>query len=227
MKKLITILFLTTFALGTTAYSEISVGVSGNLGILDAKGTETFNSKTNSRNEEMVMGYASVFAELHLGDHFRIGASYVPYELESETTENVRSEGETGSGDDWIANTTFTPKAAFTQKIQIDIQEITQAYLAIYPGNGLFIKTGVMEGDIITNESLGSGSTYGNATLEGTFIGAGIERDLPNGMFIRAEAQFTKFDDIKLQSVGSDNAKTIDVNGMSGTNGVISIGKTF
>ena len=92
---------------------------------------------------------------------------------------------------------------------------------------GFFIKGGVIEADLITNEVLGSGSSYPNAALDGSFYGVGFDRDIPNGIFVRGEVTVTEFDNIKLSSTGSTNAKTIDITGLSGTNIAISVGKTF
>lgn len=224
MKKLITVLFLSLFAF-SSSQSEISVGVTGNLGVLDAQGKETFNGGTTTKSEEATIAFASAFAEFHLNENFRLGASLVPYALESETTESVRSEGERGNGLAFGTNTNFTPKSGFTQKVQVDIEDLMQAYLSFHR-DGFFLKGGFIEADLITNEVLGSGSSYGNSTLEGTFVGAGIERDLNNGMFIRAEAQFSDYDDVTINSTGGEGA-SITVSDMSGITGAISIGKTF
>ena len=59
------------------------------------------------------------------------------------------------------------------------------------------------------------------------FYGAGIDKSLANGIFIRGEAVVTDFDDIKLTSTGSDNTNVIDISGLGGTNVSLSIGKTF
>ena len=66
MKKLASILAATILSVSVSSVNAemISVGISGNLGILDASGQETFNSKTRTKSEEMFMGYASAFAEL-------------------------------------------------------------------------------------------------------------------------------------------------------------------
>ena len=70
---------------------ELTLGVSGTLGALDAKGSETnTNSVTVSKTKELGYGYASIFAEVNLGPFLRIGADYLPSGISTETTENVR-----------------------------------------------------------------------------------------------------------------------------------------
>ena len=232
MKKLTSILIAMTLSAFSVNAEVISVGITGNLGILDASGKETFNSKTKTRSEEMFMGYASGFAELHIPmpvgpGKFRVGASYVPYALESEATSRVHAEGESHSD---LGDGVITPKASFTQKVQVDIEDLRSMYLS-YHVNMFFVKAGVMEADLITNENLGSGSTYANAKLEGSFFALGFDKPFTNGMldgmFIRGEVSATEFDDLKLVNSGSDNSNTIDISGLEGTNVAFSIGKSF
>ena len=213
----------------------ITLGVSGTASLLDVKGQETLDSgltAQSNRTEEVGAGYISVFGEMHLmeimGAGLRLGASYVPYALESETTERTVSEGETGS--DVIGQQLGASRAGYTQKVSVDIEDLMAAYVSVHYellGNNVFIKGGVMEADLVTKETLATGSSYPNATLEGIFGGVGLDRDLDNGMFLRAELSLMEFDDIKLRSTGSDLNNIIDVTDMTGTNATISIGKTF
>ena len=232
MKKLTSILMAMTLSAFSVNAEVISVGITGNLGILDASGKETFNSKTKTRSEEMFMGYASGFAELHIPmpvgpGKFRVGASYVPYALESEATSSSRAEGE--SHDDQ-GDGVINPKAAFTQKVQVDIQEITSMYLS-YHVNSFFVKAGITEATLKTNEVLGSGSAYGDASLEGSFLALGFDKPFTtgkfDGMFIRGEVSLSEFDDIKLTNTGSANSNVIDISDLDGTNVAFSIGKSF
>ena len=94
---------------------------------------------------------------------------------------------------------------------------------------GFFIKAGVIEGDLITNEKLDTGSAYPNASLNGSFAGIGFDRNLDvlDGIFVRGEVSQTDFDSFKLTSTGSDNTNVVDISGLSGTNVSISVGKSF
>ena len=42
-----------------------------------------------------------------------------------------------------------------------------------------------MQVDVITNESLGTGSTYGNTDLDGRHVGFWLQQTFGNGMFVR------------------------------------------
>jgi hypothetical protein len=174
------------------------------------------------------MAYVSGFAELHLPmdigpGNLRVGLSFVPYALESETNTSFRAEGEYGNA---MMGGDGTPKAAFTQKVQVDIEDLMTYYVS-YHVNMFYIKAGLIEADLITNEKLDSGSAYGDASLEGTFYGVGFDKNLSDGIFVRGELGQTDFDSIKLTSTGSDNTNVIDITGLSGTNLAISIGRSF
>ena len=250
MKKLLFGIFISLLSF-TAANSEISVGVSGTLGMLDAEGKETISGSTNagidkdaddddvaraatataatsqSDTEDLVIGYASIWVEGHLGSNFRAGINYVPYALESETTENTRVDNcnhAEGQLNEPVADQSAC--ATTTNKVAVDLVNLAQLYLS-YHTDSFFVKAGVMTADIETNENLATGSQYDDASLEGTFVGAGIERDFGNEMFIRSEVNFTKFDDIKLTGKGTDNTTTIDITDLGGINATVSLGKTF
>ena len=93
MKKLIAILCFSIFAIGS-ANAEIIAGISGNYGMLDAKGIESVDggNSTADTTEDLEIGYISVFAEAEVVDSVRVGLTYVPYALESETAENTRND---------------------------------------------------------------------------------------------------------------------------------------
>ena len=199
------------------ALSDISLGISGTMSALNADGKEVVsNTTTHTKSDKVYMGYASIFGEAHLGSNLRLGLSYVPYSMESETTESTHISKSVAQGG--------TGEADRSQKVQVDIEDLTTLYLS-YHYNNFFGKVGIIQADLITNESLDTGSTYGNADLKGTMYGAGFEKDLDNGMFLRGEVSYNDFDNIKLTSTANSN--TIDVTGISGTSAAISIGKTF
>ena len=231
MKKVIGILIIVAFSAFNNANAEVSVGITGNAGILDATGKETFNGGTTTRKEELGIAYVSGFAEFHVpleigAGQFRVGASFVPYSLESETTENARAAIiSNASGDGPEAGGT-TRQAAQSNKVSVDIEDLTSYYIS-YHYNMFFIKAGLMEAKLITNDTLATGSVYGDSNLDGKFFGIGFDKALNSGIFVRGELAQTDFDDITLTSTGSDNVNVINVSGLSGANLSISVGKTF
>jgi hypothetical protein len=248
MKKLLFGIFISLLSF-TTANSEISVGVSGTLGMMDAEGKETVSGSTNagvdwgatsagtrdatataattqSDTEDLVIAYGSIWAEGHLSSNIRAGINFVPYALQSETTENVRHDNCSHSEGHLNEPVSSQVCTSTSNKVDVELVNLAQLYLSYHTDN-FFVKAGVMTADIETNENLATGSQYDDASLEGTFVGAGIERDFGTEMFVRSEINFTKFDDIKLTGKGSDNTTTIDVTDLGGINASVSVGKTF
>ena len=207
--------------------TSVSVGITGTAGMLEADGKETMslNGTTGDvakKAEDLFLAYGSIFAEVHMPMNFRVGLSYVPYSLESKTTESVHTSYTKAQGG--------TGEANRTQKVKASIEDLASLYVSYHLDMSAFtgfVKAGLMQGDLVTKEKLSTNSKYGNADLEGQFIGIGIDKSISNGIFIRGEAVKTQFDDIALNSTGSRNKNTIDITGLDGTNLSVSIGKTF
>ena len=70
---------------------------------------------------------------------------------------------------------------------------------------------------------MGTDSTYPNATIDGSMMGIGFERNFDSGLFARAEGTYMEFDNVKMTSL--DN--TLSMNNLEGASAKISIGKSF
>ena len=219
MKKLIAILCFSIFAM-SSANSEIIAGISGNYGMLDAKGVESVDggNTTADTTEDLEIGYISVFAETKVADSVRVGLMYVPYALESETSENTRNDNCTHDG--------ATGCTATSNTVQVDVENMASFYMS-YHIDAFFFKAGITTADVVTNESLATGSKYGDASLDGYFVGAGFDTELDSGLFVRSELALTQYADIKLDSSGSDNSNQINVSNLDGLTASISVGKSF
>ena len=102
-------------------------------------------------------------------------------------------------------------------------------YASLNITENLYIKAGVAQVDVITNEKLDTDSKYGNAQLNGYVIGVGYEHAIANqGIFVRGEVNQSEFEDIGLTATGSARTNNhITVDGLSGTMARISVGKNF
>ena len=69
---------------------------------------------------------------------------------------------------------------------------------------------GYTEFDIKTNETLGTGAAYPDVSVDGITYGLGVKQTFENGIFMKAVATYTDYDDISIASTGSDAASTID-----------------
>jgi len=215
MKKL-SLVLLFTLGLFSTAFAEkgIKIGVSGQMGVFSADAKETENSQISAKGEATgIIAYGSVFAEKTLGgelNRLSVGVDYVPYALESETTEDNKIDG----------------GAAVTNKVQVDFEDLLTFYASLNITENLYIKAGFAQVEVITNENLGTGSTYGNTSLDGTVYGVGYNYDTDNGMFFRVEGNIMEFDGASLTSTTNSDNK-IDMSEINGASGKISIGKSF
>ena len=218
MKK-ITIAILMLFSSYSLASAEIgvNVGVSGQMGVFTAEAEETLGSQRKGKDDGIgVFGYGSIFVEKTLGDYVSVGIDYVPSSLSTETAESIRRDKTTGA----------PAGAAKTQSVKVDLEDLTTIYLAVNLTENFYVKAGMMEVDVITKESLGTGGAYGNTSLDGTVLGMGYNKDLTNGMFVRAEGTYMDIDGVVLNSSAGET-KSIKITDVGGASGKISIGKSF
>ena len=216
MKKIIITIFALLFA--TASYSiekpTFSAGLSVAGGVFEADGASEKNAdatKTASEDDaEALYGIGSIFLEAKFNDKFILGVDYVPHSLDTETTENVQDEG--GSNK--------------TNTVQIDFEDYTTIYAAVFLNDNVYAKAGYVQVDAITNENLGTGGAYGNETFDGYTLGLGYNRDLDNGAFIRFEGNYTEFDGVTSTNT-ADTTKSITVDGITGYGAKISVGKNF
>jgi len=218
MKKLFAIIFSVVFLFLNSANAElgINVGISGQIGVFEASATETEDTEKSREDDAMAaFGYVSVFLEKDLGQYITVGVDYVPSALESETVDETRSD---------LLATADGAASSVTQKVQVDFEDLTTLYVALNLNENFYLKAGIAQVDLITNETLGTGSTYGNASLDGTVYGAGYNKNFDNGMFVRAEGTYQEFDGVTINGSGDTSVTADEINGVSGK---ISIGKSF
>ena len=218
MKKLILgISFMLASFSMVSAEIGVNLGVSGNLSVFHATGVETEVSEKNTEDATGVAGYSSIFIEKTLGDRFTIGYDYVPDALDSETAETVRND---------LKAKADGASSAVTNTIKVAFEDLSTLYVALNITENFYVKAGMTSVDVITKESLATGSDYGNTSLDGTVYGVGYNNTFDNGMFFRVEGSIMEFDSAKLTSTtNSDN--TIELKDLEGASGKISIGKSF
>lgn len=216
MKKYIYLLiFLFGFANVSNAVTK-KIGISLAAGVFDTSAKEKEGTETSvSKDAEGLFAIPSLFLELSPNDRIFIGVDYVPMALESETSEHKQSD-----------KTSSATASTVTNKAQVDFNDLTTIYARIALGDMFYIKAGVMSVEAETNESLGTGSTYEDKTLNGDMYAIGFENELANGAFIRGELNHMNFGGETFKSTNnSDN--TIVVEDIDGYGARISIGRTF
>ena len=220
MKKTIAIIFSILFtSFSANAEIGVNIGVSGQAGIFAASGSETTGGLATHKDNGSEHGEAawgSIFVEKTFGDRFLIGIDYVPASLETETVETAKADMRT---DD---EATITGS---TNKVQVDFEDLTTYYLGLNITENLYAKAGIVTVDVITNESLGTGSTYANTDLDGMMLGVGYNKTMDSGIFLRVEGNYMDFDGASLTS--SANSNKIELRQLHGVYGKLSIGKSF
>ena len=228
MKKFLTIAAFMLFSFSSAQAVEGRMGVTLKAGYFEAdEASEIFSgahsssaspgnvTKKASAEGDVAEGefaYGSIFAEVMVMDKFAIGLDYVPMALESETTENLQ--------------TTTTSSDTGTNKVQIDFQDLTTLYAMFFATENIYLKAGFTQVDVKTNESLATGGSYGDTTLDGYTVGLGFNQDMDNGMFVRFEASVMELDGATLVNK-NDTTKKVTADGIEGISAALSLGKTF
>ena len=223
MKKLLlSVVFSVLYVTSASADLGVNVGVTGNAGLFAASASEQFSTtddaQTNQNGSEHgSAGWASIFVEKTIGERLMLGIDYVPAALETDTTETAKSDKRTASSDAITAS---------TNKIQVDFEDLTTVYVGAMITENFYVKAGLTHVDVVTNESLGTGSAYGNVELDGSMFGMGYHVANDSGVFFRFEGNYLSFDGNSVTS-STDSTKTIKLKNLDGVSGKISVGKTF
>lgn len=214
MKKIIISSLASLFLITTTATAELglNIGVSVEAGLYGATGKEVNANSTNG-TEIAAIGYESFFIEKTLGDYITIGVAYNPSPFSTDTAETAKNDMEPDA----------QVQTSVENKVQVDFEELTTLYVALNVTENAYVRLGTVSVDVITNEKLGTGSSYGNTSLDGVEMGVGYNKGLNNGFFIRAEGNYVEFDGVSLKS--ADN--TIHLDSLDGVTGKLSVGKSF
>ena len=229
MKKF---LIATVMLLGSISFAnaeQFRVGVSVMGAVFEADGAKekftgdhssnttttdrTINAKDENENAEGAFALGSVFAEFAANDQISVGVAYVPHSSDSEEAENIQNMG-----------TSFTAQA--TNKVKVSFEDLVTVYALANLNENFYLKAGVMQVDLITEENLGTGGAYGNDTLEGYTIGFGYNMDLADGMFVRGEVAHIEIDGTTLTNT-NDSTKSVTADGITGMGAAVSVGKTF
>jgi len=181
---------LVMLAFSSASYAEMKYGVSGALTFIDASGTETEGGEKNNGDADNIVVIPSVFAEYAFSDTISVGLDYIPFKADVSDKTEKRSDTETS-----VTGTATTTSTSRTQQAQAELENHITLYANYNLGDGLYLKGGVANVTLNTDESLGTGSKYGNVDIMGVVLGVGIE----SGNW-RTEVAYTDYEDISLTS---------------------------
>ena len=160
--------------------SDLSFGVSGTALYYDASGTETTKSsgQTADESDSGVAPMASIFAETETGAGVVVGLELMPYSAK------------VGSG---AMNSDDDAETSGVNSVDVNFKNHVTLY-AEYPNaftDGGFLKAGVHRVTVETDDSLSTGSKYGDEDLTGIMLGIGKKGDTANGFYkIAAEVSY-------------------------------------
>ena len=119
-----------------------------------------------------------------------------------------------------------------TTTAKVDFNDLNTAYLKLNIPGGVYFKAGVVETDLDVKESMASGSTYSNASTEGTVLGVGYNRFLGDSAFsIRIEGSYMELDDVTSSNgvsktgatVANGGRNQIDASNLEGLNAKVAL----
>jgi len=218
MKKIIiaiSSIWLLTVSSAMSMEFRPSIGISGNMGVYAATGTEKLFNEGGTAVDTTIdehgvfdAEYGSIFVEVAFNDALSVGVDYVP--MDFETPENISNEDQPNQR---------TVSAEFT--------DLTTVYAKLnIPLGGTYLKVGYSQADVTSNENGGSGNSYGNDTTDGMTVGLGYNHELAGGLAVRLEVTGTDFSNVKANN-GQTNKTEIEVKDMIGARGSLSIVKSF
>lgn len=213
MKKLI-IAISSLWLFASSAMSmDLSFGVSGNMAVYAATGIErNFNEagtaidETTKEHGAFQEEFGSILVEVGLNDVISLGVDYVPQVIETPT--NVANKGEGNE------NT-----------VRAEFEDLTTVYAKVnIPLGGLYMKLGYSQVDVTSIET--NANSYGNDSTSGATFGLGYNKEIADGLSLRAEITGSQFENVTANN-GQTNKTEVEVEDMIGARGTISIVKTF
>jgi opacity protein-like surface antigen len=217
MKKIIiaiSSIWMLTVSSAMSMEFKPSIGISGNMGVYAATGTEKNYNNAGSAVDTTVdehgafaSEFGSIFVEAALNDTISIGLDYAS---DFETPENISNEDQ---GNQRTVSAEFTDLTTVYAKLNI-------------PLGGAYLKVGYSQADVTSNENGGSGNSYGNDTTSGMTVGLGYNQEVSGGVSVRLEVTGTNFSDVKVDN-GQTNKTEISIKEMIGARGTFSIVKSF
>ena len=204
MKKTLLVIMITMLTFVGKSYAEMTYGVSLGLTKINADGTETEGGETNDGSADHNVIIPSLFAEYAYSDTISVGLDYIP--LKADVSDKTKSRSDTETS---VTGTTTTTSTSRTQSAQAELSNHVTLYSNYMLNDATYVKAGVAFVQLETQESLGTGSNYGNEDIYGAVIGVGAKSG--NSRF---EIVYTDYEDVSLTSTvartGVTTNNTID-----------------
>jgi len=217
MKKTLLVIMITMLTFVGKSYAEMSYGVSLAFTQINADGSETEGGESNNGSADNNVVIPSLFAEYAYSDTVSIGLDYIPMTADVSDKAKKRTDTETS-----VTGTTTEVTTSRAQSAQAELSNHVTLYSNYMLNDTAYVKAGVAFVQLKTDESLGTGSNYGNDTVDGYTIGLGGRSEFA-GLFTSYAVEYTDFSSLDLTSTtGNSISADIDVLEVK-----ISVGKRF
>lgn len=190
MKKIILVTMIAMLTFVGKAYAEFSYGASVAITKINASGTETEGGEVTEGEADNVLPIPSIFLEYGYSDTISIGLDYIP--LEADVSDKTKSRSDTERS---VTGTTTTTSTARTNQVQAVLKNHTTLYANYNLTEAAYLKVGAAFVSLETEDSLGTGSAYGNEDIYGGVFGLGFQEGSH-----RFEVLYTDYEDISLTS---------------------------
>ena len=195
MKKLITtiaFIALTTVSAKAIEMEMFSItgGLAANNSVFGASAQQddynaagTTIETTDKDRGAFTESFGSQFVELGIGRWISLGFEHVPDSI--STPQNIN--------DSNIATATAT--------VSVDFNDMNTTYLKLNTPMGLYFKYGTVSTDLDIKETMASGNTYKNTSVDGTSMGAGYQKTFgERGFGFRIEGNYVDLDNVKVNN---------------------------
>ena len=208
MKKIainfLAVLFISALSF-TKAFSfDLTFGVSGAIVDLQAEGSETetgaVSAETTTDSVSNMFAAGSVFAEAKF-DRFAFGVDYIPMDADVSDATHTRTDTETS-----VTGTQAEVTTSRTQTAAAEISDHVTIYANYYVNDSVYLHLGYASVDVVTQESLDTGSKYGDASINGIQYGLGFQMT-DN---LRLEAAYTDYDTVSITSSEARTGVTVN-----------------
>jgi len=198
MKKIainfLAVLFISALSFTKVFAADYTLGISGAILQLEADGSETetgsVSAETNPASVTNTFATGSIFAEAKFG-RIAFGVDYIPMDADVSDKTHSRVEHETS-----VTGTATETTTSRTQTAAAELSDHITLYANFYLNDAIYLHLGHASVDLETNESLDTGSKYGNVNIDGIQYGFGFQMT-DN---FRLEAAHTDYDDVSITS---------------------------
>ena len=198
MKKIainfLAVLFISALSFTKAFAIDYTFGVSGAIANLTAEGSETetgaVSAETHKASVSNTFATGSIFAEAQFG-RIAFGVDYIPMDADVSDKTHVRTDTETS-----VTGTDTATTTARSQSAAAEVSDHITLYANYYINDSFYLHLGHASVDVVTNETLGTGSKYGNVNIDGIQYGFGFQMT-DN---FRLEAAYTDYDDVSITS---------------------------